>query len=90
MIAITNPAAILSFMVVFSMFQIKGTEPFGTSIRMLLGIFLGTCFWWLLIALVTGRFRSRVTKRFYVKLNQVFGILMVVLGIVIGSRMFIV
>lgn len=90
MIAITNPATILSFMVVFSMFQIQGTEPFGTSIRLLLGIFLGTCFWWLLIALVTGRFRSRVTKRFYVRLNQVFGILMVFLGLAIGSRMFIV
>lgn len=83
-IAITNPATILSFMVVFSMFRIGGTESVGEDIQLILGIFCGTCFWWLLIAVVVSRIREKVADGFYVKLNRIFGILMVLLGTGIG------
>ena len=89
-IAITNPATILSFMVVFSMFQIEGTESLGTNMQLIAGIFLGTCVWWLVIALAVSRFRNRITEGFYPKLNQVFGVLMILLGSVIGIRMIFV
>ncbi|WP_125143412.1 LysE family translocator [Clostridium transplantifaecale] len=85
-IAITNPAAILSFMVVFSMFRIGGTETVGEDIQLVLGIFCGTCFWWLLIAVVVSCIRKRVTDNFYLKLNRIFGILMVLFGAGIGVR----
>lgn len=89
-IAITNPAAILSFMVVFSMFRIGGNESIGEDIQLVLGIFCGTCFWWLLIAVVVSRIRYRVTDGFYLKLNRIFGILMVLFGTGIGVRAFFV
>ena len=89
-IAITNPAAILSFMVVFSMFRIGGNESIGEDIQLVLGIFCGTCFWWLLIAVVVSRIRDRVTDGFYLKLNRIFGILMVLFGTGIGVRAFFV
>lgn len=89
-IAITNPATILSFMVVFSMFQIEGTESFQTNIQLIAGIFLGTCVWWIVIALSVGRFRNRVTDGFYPKLNKVFGVLMILLGGAIGIRLILV
>lgn len=89
-IAITNPAAILSFMVVFSMFRIGGNESVGEDIQLVLGIFCGTCFWWLLIAVVVSRIRNRVTDGFYLKLNRIFGILMVLFGAGIGVRAFFV
>ena len=87
-IAITNPAAILSFMVVFSMFRIGGTETVGEAIQLVFGIFCGTCFWWLLIAVVVSRIRDRVTDGFYLKLNRIFGILMVSFGVGIGAHAF--
>lgn len=89
-IAITNPATILSFMVVFSMFGIEGTEALGTNIQLVVGMFMGTCVWWLLIALAVSRFRNRITESFYPKLNRVFGVLMVLLGGGIGLRMLLV
>lgn len=85
-IAITNPATILSFMLVFSMFQIGGTESMGENVQLVFGIFCGTCVWWLAIAAGVGLLRYRVTDKFYRKLNQIFGVLMVLLGIVIGAR----
>ena len=36
MIAITNPATILSFMVVFSMFRIGGNESVGENVQLIL------------------------------------------------------
>lgn len=89
-IAITNPATILSFMVVFSLFQIEGTQSLGTNILLVVGIFSGTCVWWLIIALAVGRFRNRITDGFYPKLNRIFGVLMVLLGGVIGVRMMMI
>lgn len=89
-IAITNPAAILSFMMVFSMFRIGGTESLREDIQLVFGIFCGTCFWWLLIAVVVSHIRDQVTDGFYLKLNRIFGILMVLFGAGIGVRAFIV
>lgn len=85
-IAITNPAAVLSFMVVFSMFRVGGTESLEENIQLVSGIFCGTCFWWLLIAIVGSQIRERVTDRFYLKLNRIFGILMVLFGAGVGIR----
>lgn len=85
-IAMTNPATILSFMVVFSMFRIGGNESLGENIQLVLGIFCGTCVWWLAIAVIVSLLRNRVTDGLYLKLNQIFGALMVLFGIVIGVR----
>lgn len=88
-IAMTNPATILSFMVVFSMFQIGGTESVGENVQLVFGIFAGTCVWWLAIAVIVSLFRDRVTDGFYLKLNRIFGSLMILFGIVIGIRGFL-
>lgn len=89
-IAITNPATILSFMVVFTMFGIEGTESLENNLQLVAGIFTGTCVWWFIIALAVGCFRNRITAGFYPKLNMVFGVLMVLLGGVIGIRLILV
>lgn len=85
-IAITNPATILSFMVVFSMFRIGGIESVGENVQLIFGIFTGTFVWWFAIAAIVSLFRNRVTDGFYLKLNRIFGCLMILLGIVIGVR----
>lgn len=85
-IAITNPATVLSFMVVFSMFRIGGTESVEENIRLVFGIFCGTCVWWLAIAVIVSLFRSRITDSFHLKLNRIFGAFMILFGIVIGIR----
>ncbi len=85
-IAITNPATILSFMAVFSMFRIGGNESLGENIQLVCGIFAGTCIWWTAIAVIVSMFRKKVTDGFYSILNRIFGGLMVLFGILIGIR----
>lgn len=85
-IAITNPATILSFMVVFSMFRISGHESVGENIQLVFGIFCGTCVWWLAIAVIVSLLRNRMTDNLYMKLNRIFGTLMILFGMVIGVR----
>lgn len=85
-IAITNPATVLSFMVVFSLFQIGGNESVGESIQLVFGIFCGTCVWWVAIAVFVSLMRNWVTDSFYLKLNRIFGVLMVLLGLVIAIQ----
>lgn len=85
-IAITNPATILSFMVVFSMFRIGGNESVGENVQLICGIFAGTCIWWLAIAVIVSLYRKKVTDDFYFILNRIFGVLMILFGIVIGVR----
>lgn len=85
-IAMTNPATILSFMVVFSMFRIGGNESVGENIQLVFGIFWGTCVWWVVIAVIVSLLRNRVTDGCYLKLNRIFGALMILFGIVIGVR----
>ncbi|MBS5063308.1 MAG: LysE family transporter [Hungatella hathewayi] len=85
-IAMTNPATILSFMVVFSMFRIGGNESLGENIQLVCGIFAGTCIWWLAIAVIVSLFRKKVADGFYSILNRIFGAFMILFGIVIGVR----
>lgn len=85
-IALTNPATILSFMVVFSMFRIGGDESLGENVQLVCGIFMGTCIWWLAITVLVSLFRKKVTGGFYSILNRMFGALMILFGIVIGVR----
>ena len=82
-IAITNPATILSFMVVFSMFRIGGNESVGENVQLICGIFAGTCIWWLEIAVIVSLYRKKVTDDVYFILNRIFGALMILFGILI-------
>lgn len=85
-ISMANPATIVSFMMVFSLFRIDGTESLMENIRLVFGIFCGTCIWWAVVALAAGRFRDRITENYSRKLNRIFGVLMVLFGIVLGIK----
>lgn len=85
-VAIANPAAIVSFMVVFSIFRIGGTESTAENVQLVFGIFCGTCMWWLAVAAIASLFRKRITDGIYLKMNRIFGVLLVLFGIAIGLR----
>lgn len=62
-IAITNPATILSFIAVFSMFRIGGNQSTGENIQLVSGIFCGTCVWWLAIAVMKSLIHSCLSSK---------------------------
>lgn len=85
-VAIANPATIVSFMLVFSLFRVEGTESLTENFQLIFGIFCGTCFWWAVVVLAAGCFRDRITEDFSRKLSRIFGVFMVLTGIVMGIQ----
>ena len=79
-IAITNPATVLSFLMAFAAFEITGEQTAMQSIQLIAGIFLGTLCWWSVLSGVTAAFRSRVNQRIYQVLNRVLGCFMLIFG----------
>ena len=82
-IAITNPATVLSFLMAFTAFEITGEQTVMQSVQLIAGIFLGTLCWWSVLSGVTVAFRSRINHRICQVLNWVLGCFMLIFGGVI-------
>lgn len=85
-VGITNPAAILTFLFAFSYFGISGaTEP-RDGISLVCGVFIGTYIWWGTISAATCAVRMKTEKRGFFCMNQVFGAVLALFGIVVFLR----
>jgi len=86
--AITNPATVLTFFVAFAAFGIGKHTP-TQSVQLILGILMGTCFWWGLLSALTAKLRERITDNVYRILNHILGSLMILFSMVMMARTFI-
>lgn len=79
-LTITNPLALFVFMGAFSLMGVSATR----AERMLTvgGVLVGALCWWLLITLMVGLFRRKLTLRRLLYINRIAGALIVVLVIV--------
>ena len=80
--AILNPATILSFMVAFTAFGIRGDLNTYQGIALILGILAGTLCWWTALSGTVAHFRKRVTDHICKWLNRILGCLLAVFGII--------
>lgn len=85
-IAIANPATVLSFLVVFASFGIGAISTSVQGAALVMGILLGTGFWWVMLAGMSAKFRNRVAGRTYQILNRLLGGLMMLFGITMVLR----
>ncbi len=83
LIALLNPATLLSFFIAFAAFGITGHLSPGEGFKLILGILLGTCFWWIILSGSVSLFRKRITPLLYGILHPILGTLLIVLGAVI-------
>ena len=81
-IAVFNPATVLSFMVALAAFGITGKLAIGEGVSLTLGVLVGTVFWWLVLSAVTAHFREKVTNHIYKRLRLLLGGLMILFGII--------
>lgn len=79
-IAMANPATIITFVLAFSIFHIGHITSTLGCIGLVLGIFLGTCIWWVLITAMIRLFRNRITDNVLVKLNYILGGFIILFG----------
>ena len=80
-LTLTNPATILSFVLLFAGFA--PTElGYGQAVVMVGGVFLGSALWWLLLSSGVSRLRHWLTPGRLVWVNRMFGVLITGFGVV--------
>lgn len=85
-IAIANPATIITFVLAFSIFHISNITSTVQGLGLALGIFLGTCIWWGLITAMIRLFRNRITDNVFVRLNYILGGFIILFGASVSIR----
>ena len=76
-LTLTNPMTILSFAALFAGLGIAPGNVAGAA-SLTVGVFLGSAAWWVVLTVVVGALRSRVTRTWLGRIN-------VVSGLVIGA-----
>lgn len=79
-VGITNPTAILTFLLAFSWFGIDGKTGVAEGILLVVGVFLGTYIWWGILTVGTKMLKKKAKKINLIKVNQVFGMILSMLG----------
>ncbi|MDJ0708123.1 MAG: LysE family transporter [Leptolyngbyaceae cyanobacterium MO_188.B28] len=81
-LTLTNPATILSFAAIFAGVGIAAIErTYLASSILVLGVFLGSALWWLLLSLSVNLFRTKFHIRHMQWLNRVSGLIILAFGI---------
>lgn len=84
LLTLTNPMTIVSFLVVFSHFNIqKVHNNIGQSLFIIFGVFLGSFLWWLFLSIIGNELRHRIQEKFLTRINKVAGIIIVVTAILL-------
>jgi threonine/homoserine/homoserine lactone efflux protein len=82
LLTITNPATIMSFGVAFAGLGLVGSGTgAGDAAAMVLGVFLGSSCWWLLLSGAVGLMRARVSSGALTWVNRASGAMLAGFGV---------
>ena len=91
-LTLTNPVTILSFMAIFAGLGLAGAGgDYASAAVLVLGVFLGSAAWWLLLSGLVGIFRARFTQRGMLWVNRISGAILggfglyALIGLLIGG-----
>jgi len=80
-LTMTNPMTILSFAAIFAGFGLAGGSPIE-AVLLVLGVFLGSMAWWLILTSIVAAFRSRLTPAILHAITRLSGVLLLLYGVV--------
>lgn len=80
LLTVSNPATILSFAAMFTGLGLGAGGGSNSSASLILGVFVGSSIWWLLLSGVAGALRSRFDARALKIVNVVSGIIILAFG----------
>lgn len=88
-LALSNPFTIFIFVAFFSGITVN-TEVKPQLVPFLLvpGVFIGTLSWWFCLSYFVSRFKKNIRLRSIVKVNQIAGIAIIIIGVVVLVSMF--
>lgn len=82
LLTLTNPTTILSFVAIFAGLGLATTGAnYSASAQLVLGVFLGSALWWLLLSAGIGLLRSRFDLRALRWVNRLSGVVLLSFGI---------
>ncbi len=82
LITLTNPMTIVTFIAAFSAVGFQGQQTPWQATTIALGVFCGSLVWFMMLALIVGYFRKKVTPFVYRMINTVSGALLIAYGII--------
>jgi len=81
-LTLTNPATILSFTFIFAGLRLGGPSAgFLSAAVLVLGVFLGSASWWLLLSQGVGFFRQRFNSQWMLWINRLAGVIIAASGL---------
>jgi threonine/homoserine/homoserine lactone efflux protein len=82
-LTLSNPLTILSFVGIFAGLGItsEARQSIWLSLMLVLGVFLGSSFWWLMLSTTVGLIRTRLNMKSLRILNIISGVVLIGFGI---------
>nr|WP_305794144.1 LysE family transporter [Rummeliibacillus sp. TYF005] len=81
-LTITNPMTILSFIGIFAGLGFSNSQSnIISSSLLVLGVFLGSAFWWLLLSFVVSLVKERIEYKMLSVINRISGLIILLFGI---------
>jgi threonine/homoserine/homoserine lactone efflux protein len=72
-LTLANPMTILSFLAIFAGLGLTGARDLATATAMVLGVFLGSTLWWIVLCGLAARLGARLGDATFVALNRTAG-----------------
>ena len=73
-LTLTNPPTILAFVAIFAGLGLASTADYGAASLIVLGVFLGSAAWWIVLSAAAARLRKRIGPRLARAINIVSGV----------------
>ena len=81
-LTLTNPLTILSFAAIFAGLGLAGTRGnYGSAGVLVLGVFIGSAVWWLILSCGVGMFRGRFDPHWLQWVNRISGVIITGFGL---------
>lgn len=87
-VGITNPAAVIAFLFVFSCLGIDGKQGTLNGAILVFGVLIGTLIWWMALSLAAGTVKRKYGEKVIDKLSKFFGAVMICFSLIIFAKMF--
>lgn len=83
LLTLTNPVTILSFAAIFAALGLgNASGSYASALILVLGVFLGSAAWWLLLSGGVGLFREKFNTQGLLWVNRISGVIITIFGIV--------
>lgn len=87
-LTLANPPTILAFAAIFAGLGLTSGADYASAALIVVGVFLGSAFWWIVLALGAGWLRRHISRRFLRGINIVSGIFILSIAAWQSSQLF--